>query len=217
MDEKIIERIRKLYAMSQDVSSPNEAAVAARRCRKLMDEHNIQARDLETSPFGAEIGRYANKRLPGWISAMALGVAKLNDVLATGVPGGVRFDGFEQDCLAARLMLDYLVSACDWQCQVYLAYHRDARISGRASGGSFRNGFASEIQNRLLQMADEREAQVELSDGRSLVLVKMGMVQSEFGVQRTTTRKSAVYSKQAYGAGQEAGSNTGLNTQIKSG
>jgi hypothetical protein len=43
--EKIKDRIAKLLRMSQDASSPNEAAIAAGRARALMDKYQIEAFD----------------------------------------------------------------------------------------------------------------------------------------------------------------------------
>ena len=41
-DEKIIERIKKLLRLAEDNSSPNEAMIAAKRARSLMDQHQIR-------------------------------------------------------------------------------------------------------------------------------------------------------------------------------
>jgi len=45
-DEKILKRIKNLLDMAMDSSSPNEAMIAARRSRALMDEHQISKDDL---------------------------------------------------------------------------------------------------------------------------------------------------------------------------
>jgi len=51
--EKLLDRIRKLYAMSRESeSSPHEAEIAMRRCQSLMDRFGITEADLETSEFG---------------------------------------------------------------------------------------------------------------------------------------------------------------------
>jgi len=39
--DKIVERVRKLLAMSEDTSSPHEAAIAAKRAAHLMQQYNI--------------------------------------------------------------------------------------------------------------------------------------------------------------------------------
>ncbi|NNK82763.1 MAG: DUF2786 domain-containing protein, partial [Flavobacteriaceae bacterium] len=39
IDEKIVTRIENLLRMAEDSSSPNEAAIAAVRAKKLMDKY----------------------------------------------------------------------------------------------------------------------------------------------------------------------------------
>lgn len=51
--EKILETIRKLLRMAGDAGSPNEAAIAAGRARKLMDKYRVSLSDLkESNGFG---------------------------------------------------------------------------------------------------------------------------------------------------------------------
>jgi len=45
--DKQIERARKLFAMSQDSSSPSEAAIADRRLKVLIDEHRITLDEIK--------------------------------------------------------------------------------------------------------------------------------------------------------------------------
>jgi len=43
----LLERVRELFAVSSDKSSPEEAAIAARRVRKLMDDNDISLSELK--------------------------------------------------------------------------------------------------------------------------------------------------------------------------
>ena len=50
--ERLLERIRKLYAMAQQTeASPHEAEIALRRCQSLTARFGITEDDLETSDF----------------------------------------------------------------------------------------------------------------------------------------------------------------------
>ena len=66
--DKLIERGRKLFAMSQDQSSPAEADIAARRMRALMSTHDITIDELrgidrdDYSPVHHEEKRRPNAR-----------------------------------------------------------------------------------------------------------------------------------------------------------
>lgn len=44
--KKIRERIRKLLAMAGDASSPQEAAIAARRAKALLHKYNLSEADV---------------------------------------------------------------------------------------------------------------------------------------------------------------------------
>ncbi len=46
--EKIINRVKKLLALSNDTSSPNEAAIALKRVRSLMDKYQLTHEDILT-------------------------------------------------------------------------------------------------------------------------------------------------------------------------
>ena len=46
VDPKIMERIQNLLRMAEDTSSPNEAAIAARRAEALMRKHQLTQVDV---------------------------------------------------------------------------------------------------------------------------------------------------------------------------
>lgn len=50
--DKLIERARKLLAMSEDLSSPTEAAIADRRLKVLMVKHDISIEEIKRTERG---------------------------------------------------------------------------------------------------------------------------------------------------------------------
>ena len=58
---KIRERIRKLLAMAGDASSPQEAAIAARRAKALLNEHNLSEADVIAGGMMGAIGQRSIK------------------------------------------------------------------------------------------------------------------------------------------------------------
>jgi len=75
-----------LLAMANDASSPNEAAIAARRARKLMDQEGLTQAEVERMGSGgatfAAMGSGKAKRfMPKWEQSLAVGVASLNDCI----------------------------------------------------------------------------------------------------------------------------------------
>lgn len=213
---KLLDRVRKLYAMSQDVSSPNEAAIAAKRARSLMDKHGIKASDLETSEF-AEL--FASDRtfkaMPSWYGVLAVGVAVANDVQAIRTRGKVQFQGFEADVIGAQLMFGYLIEAMERHLK------QASHLSGRADKGAFRQGFAGDMSQRLHALKEQRkqesrrEAQAAgNSTGSALIVVKDKLVSQKYGSPRYARRSTTHSSRSGYSAGVNASQRTGLNTQV---
>lgn len=214
--KKLIERIRKLYAMSQDASSPNEAEIAARRCRAMMDEHDIKEADLATSEFlSAACGaRKSTTRIPLWYNVLAVGVAKFNDV-QTSRSGrdGMLFNGFETDVLSAQLMLEYLVESLQRG-----AAHSEHSSRGRIN--SFRMGFSTDIQRRLYELAERRKVELVSDEtGTALVVLKEQLLAKEFGpdATRKATRQPppSREAAESFRAGVQLSESTGLNSQVR--
>src|SRR6478609_1846278 len=83
--DKIKERIAKLLAMSRDASSPNEAAIAAGRARKLMDQYQLQEFDLAKAlkeEFGSIPATHFSRGMPVYMQTLAVAVAQYNDCAA---------------------------------------------------------------------------------------------------------------------------------------
>lgn len=214
--DAIIERLRKLYAMSQDVSSPEEAAIAGRRARALMDKHGVTIDDLQTSEFGETISEFTKRRLPAWVDVLAVGVALMNDVRVARVGHRIRFQGFDLDTQSAQLMLDYLVQTCNRHCKRWQADEMDHYYgSARRQATQFRDHYSSEMQRRLREMRDirEKDQREAAGTGTSLVVLKKQLVEQKFGQQRL---KRAGWSSEsvAGAAGREAARRTGLDSQV---
>ncbi len=216
---ELIERIRKLFAMSQDTSSPAEAAIAARRCRSLMDEHGVTADDLERARDGSgTLGideRHHGTAL--WIHVMALGVGEFNDCIAGSKRGGiVRFKGFDVDTMAAHMMLEYLRDAGE---SAVLKYRIQNGINDRTGETDFLRAFAVKVQDRLRQMAAERMAAAKSdaatgSPGALVIVGKADLVKSEFGAQKVRHSAGQNRNPDAVRAGFAAGNAVGLNPQV---
>jgi hypothetical protein len=214
---KILDRIRKLFAMSQQQEeSANEAAIALRRCRALMDKHGVTEADLITSEFlSLDVSKY--KKRPKWHSVLVLGIAVANDCIVESVRecrGGeltTSFKGFEQDVLLAQLMFEYLTGAMD---RLYKEFSKENAVSGKAYRMSFNYGFASTMQKRLFDLAKERTQVVSEETGTSLVVVKNQLVAEEFGKQCTSRRSHSVSDSGALNSGKAAAKTVGLNTQV---
>jgi len=213
--EKIIDRVRKLLAMANDTSSPNEAAIAAGRARKLIDQYQISEMDLTTvedSDFGQASYGMGAKSTNKPLGMLAVAVAELNDCNAiwTTQDNGtkaVQFSGMLVDAVSATEMLKYL------QQVMYKLAVKAAE--GRSDRHAYRLGFAVGVQQQVREILKER-AEIKTDTGQALVVVKQQLVEQHFGARKWKQRRNN-YSGDAgaYHRGEAAGRKVSLNRQVR--
>jgi hypothetical protein len=206
-NEKILTRVRQLLAMAADSSSPAEAAIAAGRARKLMDQHQIGLDDLkEANGFGFKPAGEEYRFMPIWQDVLGVGIAKMNDVKMikqhkwhstnASYTYQLVFQGYESDVACAVAMYDYLVQTVKRLCAKYISDLGYTKYPARI-GDPYKRGAAAELQDRLYSMAKEREQDVNLqlkhepgTPGTSLVIYKMAQVEAEFGKMKLKDTKA---------------------------
>ena len=212
--DKILDRIRKLLAMSKDTSSPNEAAIAARRARALIDEHQVSELDLTSiDPTSDLLGVHSHstgqktKTMP--MEIMAVAVATLNDCIVqvsrtTHIT--YQFKGLLADAATASLMLSYLTE------EAYSQAKRNAE--GRSDRTAYRLGFASGVAHQVRGILEERST-LKTSTGQSLVVCKGQLVAKRFGAARYVHKSTRFGgSLGSFHQGKEAGKKASLNRQV---
>lgn len=218
--EKLLERIRKLYAMSQEnESSPHEAEIAMRRCQSLMSRFGITEADLETSEFGvSKVGREF-RSVPSYVGVLGSAVALLHDCLC--VRGGtIEFRGFSIDAEVASLTYEYLMVVMERS----LKEHKNAGTvePGRSASFDYRVGFALAVLKRARAIDAERRTAEEqaaaaagseqVAPGSSLVVRKLEVVRNSCMEGLVTRRAARV--RYRSGAAHAAGSNDGANVSL---
>lgn len=226
--DKIIDRIRKLLRMAADTSSPNEAAIAAGRARKLMDQHQISLADLrESNGFGFEKIDKPYRFMPVWKNILSVAVAKFNDcrscivtewqTINNSYAKRLMFQGFEADVAVATAMYDYLTSTVDRLCARYIAELGYTKYPAKL-GDAYKKAAAQTLCERMAEMQAERERELKTSTGTSLVVFKMAQVEAEFG--KANYKNTSLVSRkdaETYAAirrGREDGTSISLSTQI---
>ena len=215
--EKLLERIRKLFAMSQETeASPHEAEIALRRCQSLMSRYGITEADLHTSKFSAETFR-TSTRVPMHIQWLASAMQSLHSVLfVTGGGDGPEFRGFDIDVKVARMTMEYLEDAIERS----LTTRRRAGTfpAGRSAAYDYRVSFAIEVSNRIDTLVEEREAAEAAATvtGTSLTIRKMEIVDQECGQDLRTSRSRFFGARpgEAAEAGRADGSKVSLDPQV---
>jgi len=218
---RLLDRARKLLAMAEDTSSPNEAAIAAKRLQKLVDKHGLTIDEVEgskPSDLGVDTHDRSFKGVPPvYIQTLGLGCGAFNDcrVSIFGNAEGrhvVGFAGFKLDVALSKMLMDYLIGEMERQLKLYKA--QGFYASSRAAASAFRNGFADQVYVRLMRMAEERNEEQANSDGTSLVVVKSAKVDEMYGEQQTEARKYSPKDSNSYMVGHHAGKEVGLDKQI---
>lgn len=214
----IIDRIRKLLAMAADASSPNEAAIAAGRARKLMDKHQIEASDLgEASKFTTADAGSRYKFMPVWKNTLAVSVAKFNDCKAVLEFGQIRFQGHDADVQVAVTMYEFLTATITRLCSDYMKAEGYGRYIARI-GDAFKKRAAAGVATKIAELQKQRQEDTKTAAGTSLVMFKMAAVVAEFGDTRYATKpvktKADSEASRAAAAGFVAGQSISINTQL---
>jgi len=223
--DKVIQRIQRLLAMAADVSSPNEAAIAARRAEVLMREHqlsqvdvlvkNLDGDSVEVSTvnhmftlYGLRYKNYRSTRIPGWVGITGVSAAVMNECEADNLGGLTRFYGVEGDAQVAAEIFRYLIDTINRLATQF--------PGTRGERSAFRQGCAGTLQDRCKEIAEERKRQFqETSAGTSLIVLKQQLIeQCMGGKMEYGSHKSATVEDLAYAAGQIAGLGINLNKQI---
>lgn len=193
--DKIIERVKALLAMAADTASPHEAAIAAGRARKLMDQHQIDLDDLkEASGFGfAAVGK-EYRFMPKWLDCLAVGVGYLNDCkvikqhkwksINASYSYQIVFQGYESDVQCATTIYNYLVDAGERMCKACMREIGEGTHYKASIGDPYKRGYSAELQRRMEDMAKQRRedpALLEHKTGTALVIFKIAEVEAEFG------------------------------------
>lgn len=190
--DKILTRIQALLAMGGDVSSEHEAEIALRRARKLMDQHQITLSDIEnikTDDMGVSAYDVGSTRQQRWVTSLAISVANLNDCIVQYATRHrwenkrYEFKGFKEDASICEFMLVYLVDTCN---RLYLRDKKRLGLSGAGDKNDYLRGITSGLEERIETLIAERKL-AKASDGRSLMVVKMAVVENEFGQAKYTT------------------------------
>lgn len=192
--DKIKDRIAKLLRMADDVSSPNEAAIAAQRARSLMDKYQIDAFDVGNriaEDFASENVSKFYAEIPTYMSTLAVRVAQYNDCQAkfthekTWFHGQKRpdkcvtFSGYKTDVELAKQMFNQLIDVVNRLCREYLTANGHT-VYVPSIGIQFKVGAFLIINERLHDMTAKRDA-ITSGNGTALVVVKKAAVDSHFG------------------------------------
>lgn len=221
--EKVIERVRKLLALSNS-SNEHEAALAAAHAQRLLAEHNLAMSELEVQQQGAgESELHLARTVTKWISSLFATVASAFDcmpVVTTETSHSrLRFIGVGEDPEVAACTLEFLISELRRLASVYLAgldqiqdkmttSHRQKVRNSYLLGGAF--GVAEALRRQKASTPTTSTALVPVKDA----MIKEYCSQNFGQLQNRRSRSSAVIS-QAFQQGSQDGAALQLGPQRK--
>lgn len=198
---KVKERIAKLLAMAENNGNEHEAAQAAARARKLMDQYQLDHMDVgqTASDFGYEYAGESYAFQPRWKGWLATAVAKFNDCQCrlVRVPSDgarrrycTRWEGYAEDVTLCLAMFEYFTAVIEnatSKDQLHRGYKRyNARV-----GTIFKEYMVTTLTRRLSELMDQRKAETPVtSTGTGLAVYKANQVAAQFGEVNYKQQKS---------------------------
>lgn len=234
MNERIIERIRKMLALANDAgATEGERDNAMRMAHATLAKYNLDIAMIEASGTKKAKGEARTKEAGTfygrpWARSICQSIAQLmfseyvyfSAKRATDT--GHYFIGRHSNAMAATELARFVVEAV----------LKEAKRHERANGGgwptvrAFAWGAARRVGERVAEIrADAEKAPVEVpTGGTALVLASVYAIEAEqnalavatyFPKLRTGRTGKGVYDSEAYEAGREYGGTIGLNPQLK--
>jgi hypothetical protein len=158
--DKIVDRVRKLLALSKS-DNPHEAENAAARAQEYIERYRLEAGELEESE--TKFGVYSDplfvgKRIADWRVALATAIAEPNgcEVLIWDQDPDENGDyatdllvaGPKRDCEAVHYLYGYLTK------EVERVTRREGVGRDRVWRDSFRSGLITRIRDRLMDAVE---------------------------------------------------------------
>jgi len=208
MDNKIIERIRKMFALATNNPNSHEADSAMRMASKLLDKHNLTMSDLATKEkVGIVIKEVSN--MP-WIRTTFMAISKLYDceyiIDKSGSFAYHLIIGNESNRTTAEIVIEYVMEV------IYK--------ESKGKGNGFRNAMANGVYSNAMEILKARMAdREEVIPGTGLVPVDISKGLREDNadwirdnIGRTVKGKGTKCAFDASGV--QAGKNINLGAQI---
>ena len=224
--DKITERVRKLLAMSEDTSSPHEAAIAARRAAKLMQQYNIDNAAVLLSTLTDDdivensIHAAQGTRIARWIMLLLVPVANLHDCKVrytwldrkTKVP---QFIGTREDSMVAGYVFEYLVREIKKLGKLYQPLNK-AYGGGLKGMNDFKDGASNTVRTMLADLNTEKKAaeQTAAKDSKALVVCKMQLIESRYNINYQRSKSHTYRASEARRSGERAGAGVSIRAGI---
>jgi hypothetical protein len=229
VDDKLLERMKRLLAMSQDASSENEAMIAARRLHALLSKHDISMSALEDKPdevdeHGWETRNVTYRRIIG-VMVARLYYCDMYYVAGYHRRGYTKlmFVGKEQNRKIAETITVQVIRMIDREASRYSRTRHGKIINSVCS--DFKQGAAARIAQRCRDLIAQARAGNLMDEDtgenlpmlapkydRERALIEDFLENKKLGTGKTRTRSCDLA---AVTAGKNAGDRAALHQGLK--
>ncbi len=205
---KLIERIKKLLALSANNPNPHEAQVALKRAQKLLAENDMSMTSI-TEVENEEVGESKGKNVQKWNRIVYKAITELYQckyLYNLTPPARHIVIGTLANRTTAMLIIEYVLKAI--------------RIESKGKTASFKNGAALGVAQSCTEIIENEKKNKEvIIPGTGLVAADIRLVRSSSNRRYiddehsdvTTTRRSTTYYDPT---GHDFGSQLSVNPQI---
>jgi len=168
MEEKILDKIRKLFALAENNPNENESESAMRQAKKMLDRHNLSMYQLiEKDSIGIKIEDNVN--MP-WVRIIYRNIGNLYDAdyITSKDQYGTQhlLIGTESNRVTASIVISFVIDKI--------------RRTSVGKGNGFRNAAAFGIQEQVVEILEARmNNKEEVIPGTGLVAVDASEMMKE--------------------------------------
>jgi hypothetical protein len=177
----VLEKIKKLFALSADPANAHEAALAAAKAQDILFKYHLTLKDIADADLRQRKNRIWEedlhferglRDLPKWKKFMAAVVCRTNFCMLFTTPKGLRFIGTEEDILVASWLFGYLSATLErlegpaWERRKsYMEHFEKGReeLKKRRTEVLWKNNFKlgaiQVIEDRLKEQRKRQEAE----------------------------------------------------------
>ena len=215
IDERIVDKIRKLLALGSNNPESNEAGAALKKAAELAEMYGLSLADVDKTSGETKIERMTlatvNMRRYGmWMSPLAGKIAKIFDchVVISADGGDYTFVGTPTDMQLAIWYFKLI--------RLKIIRQGKSKFKTIKEQKTYGWGAVLTVTERLEEMFVKTQENIRTADTKALVVVKNDTVVKKFHEMypnlRTQKSKITLGSREAFEAGQQDGRRMGIHS-----
>lgn len=221
MKEKILDKIKKLLALSSNNSNESEAMAAMAKVQELLTENGLNLEDLPPDELDEnEVGEdalFTGSRIAQWKQTLMIALGGVNECEVFRSGENIRMVGRKVRMQITHSMFDYLVNLVEREHKAAKARTLIPQHMSRQWSTAFRDGMATRIAQRLKEQKNEQITRNPGIRTAGLALInenKAYLARNNYRLSKEGVTKKRYSNPHGYAAGKSAGDRAGLHNQV---